>query len=52
MRIEPYVGKPDVKRLIATLRGERTDRVPHFEALIEDVHVEKLLGRKAGSWKD
>jgi hypothetical protein len=49
MRIEPYVGKSDIKRLIATLRGEPTDRVPHSEALIEDVHVEKLLRRKAGN---
>jgi hypothetical protein len=30
VKIEPYVGKPDIKRLIATLRGERTDRVPQF----------------------
>jgi len=49
MRIAPYVGKPDIKRLIATLRGEPTDRVPHSEALIEDVHVKRLLGRKAGN---
>lgn len=49
MRIEPYLGKPDVRRLIATLRGEPTDRVPHWEVLIEDLHVEKLLGRKAGN---
>jgi uroporphyrinogen decarboxylase len=47
--ITPYAGAPDVRRLIATLRGQRTDRVPHFEILIEDQHVEKLLGRKAGN---
>lgn len=45
---EPYVGKPDKQRLIATYRGEPADRVPNFEALIEDEHVARILGRKAG----
>ena len=40
---------PDIRRLIATLRGEPADRVPNFEILIEDQHVEKLLGRQAGN---
>ena len=31
------------------MRGEPTDRVPNFEILIEDQHVERLLGRKAGN---
>ena len=48
-RIEPFVGEPDRERFLATLRGEMTDRVPHFEILIEDQHVEKLLGRPAGN---
>src|ERR1035441_10655001 len=47
--IEPFVGRPSINRLIATLRGEKTDRVPHFEVLIEDQHVERILGRKAGN---
>ena len=47
--IEPYQGQPDVDRLIAAMRGEPTDRVPNFEILIEDQHVEKLLGRPAGN---
>ena len=47
--IEPFVGEADKERLQATLRGEIPDRVPHFEALIEDQHVEKLLGRQAGN---
>ena len=47
--IEPYSGKPDKKRLIATYRGEKTDRVPNFEVLIEDEHVSKLLGRKTSN---
>jgi len=48
-RIEPYEGAPDVRRLLAVLRGEPTDRVPHFEILIEDQHVQQLLGRPAGN---
>ena len=48
-RIEPYDGPPDKQRLIAAMRGEPTDRVPNFEVLIEDQHVERLLGRKAGN---
>lgn len=47
--IEPYEGLPDKQRLIAAMRGEPTDRVPNFEILIEDRHVEHLLGRKAGN---
>jgi uroporphyrinogen-III decarboxylase len=46
---EPYIGKPDKSRLIAVLRGEKTDRVPNMEILIEDAHVEKILARKAGN---
>ncbi len=46
---EPYEGKPDKKRLIATYKGEKTDRVPNFEILIEDQHVAKMLGRDAGN---
>ena len=46
---EPFLGEANIDRLIAALRGEKTDRVPHFEILIEDQHVERLLGRKAGN---
>jgi uroporphyrinogen decarboxylase len=49
LKIEPYPGPPHKDRFLAALRGERTDRVPHFEVLIEDQHVEKLLGRPAGN---
>jgi len=49
LNIEPFAGSPSKERFIAALRGEPTDRVPHFEILIEDQHVEKLLGRKAGN---
>jgi uroporphyrinogen decarboxylase len=47
--IEPFAGAPHKDRFLAALRGERTDRVPHFEILVEDQHVEKLLGRNAGN---
>jgi len=46
---QPYPGKPDKQRLIAAYRGEPTDRVPHFEVLIEDEHVTRILGRPAGN---
>jgi uroporphyrinogen decarboxylase len=46
---EPYAGGPDKQRLIATYRGEPTDRVPNFEVLIEDEHVTRILGRQAGN---
>ena len=44
MNIEPFSGPPDKERLLATFRGEIPDRVPHFEILIEDQHVARLLG--------
>jgi uroporphyrinogen decarboxylase len=47
--IEPFDGPPDKQRLAAAMRGEPTDRVPNFEVLIEDQHVERLLGRPAGN---
>ena len=49
MQIEPYVGEPDVARLIAQIRGQPVDRVPHMEGLVDDQHVEKILGRYAGN---
>ena len=47
--IKPFIGEPDKERLLTVLRGEIPDRVPNFEILIEDQHVEKLLGRSAGN---
>jgi uroporphyrinogen decarboxylase len=44
-----YVGQPDKKRFIDALRRQPVDRVPNFEVLIEDMHVEKILGRYAGN---
>jgi uroporphyrinogen-III decarboxylase len=49
MPLEPYLGEPDVRRLIAQIRGLPVDRVPNLEAVIEDQHVEAILGRRAGS---
>lgn len=49
LSIEPYRGEPNIDRLRAVVRGQPTDRVPNFEILIEDQHVERLLGRKAGN---
>jgi len=49
LKIEPFEGKPDKNRLMDCIRGKRTDRVPNFEILIEDQHVQKLLGRYAGN---
>ena len=46
---EGYGGEPDKDRLIATYRGEKTDRVPNFKILIEDKHVSRILGREAGN---
>ena len=49
MELEPYVGEPDVARFIAQIRGEPVDRVPYCEALVDDEHVERILGRYAGN---
>ncbi len=47
--VHAYDGPPDKQRLIAAMRCEPTDRVPNIEILIEDRHVERLLGRQAGN---
>lgn len=39
---------PDISRLLAAFALKEPDRVPNFEILIEDKHVERLLGRPAG----
>jgi uroporphyrinogen decarboxylase len=49
VRLEPYAGEPDVARLIAQIRGQKVDRVPNLENLVDDSHVEKILGRYAGN---
>ena len=47
--IEPFSGEPDKERLLAAFKRKPVDRVPNFEILYEDNHVEKLLGRYAGN---
>jgi corrinoid protein of di/trimethylamine methyltransferase len=49
MDLQRYTGEPDIQRLFAAFKRKKVDRVPNFEVLIEDQHVEKLLGRKAGN---
>lgn len=49
MKFEPYKGEPDINRLIEAFKHRKIDRVPNFEVLIEDKHVEKILGRYAGN---
>jgi 5-methyltetrahydrofolate--homocysteine methyltransferase len=49
MELKSFVGEPDIERLFAAFRRQKVDRVPNFEVLIEDKHVEKLLGRFAGN---
>jgi 5-methyltetrahydrofolate--homocysteine methyltransferase len=49
VKLEPYRGEPDVERFKAALKGQKVDRVPNFESLVDDQHVTKLLGRYAGN---
>jgi len=44
-----YLGEPDKNRFISAMKREPVDRVPNWEVLIEDSHVEKILGRYAGN---
>ena len=45
----PYLGEPDIQRLLDAFRRQPVDRVPNFDVLYEDQHVEKFLGRFAGN---
>ncbi|MFH1616421.1 MAG: uroporphyrinogen decarboxylase family protein [Planctomycetota bacterium] len=49
VKLKKFKGEADRERLLACFHGEKTDRVPNFEILIEDQHVTKLLGREAGN---
>ena len=48
-KFEPFIGEPDKERLRAAIKMEPVDRVPNLDNLIEDKHVEKILGRYAGN---
>jgi len=41
--------KPNIERLLATMRGEIPDRVPNYEILLEARNVEALLGKDLGT---
>jgi uroporphyrinogen decarboxylase len=41
--------KPNKQRLLNTLKGEKSDRVPLFENYIDSLIVEKILGYYAGN---
>lgn len=43
------IRKPNKERILAALRGEKTDRVPHWEVAIEDKVCKGILGREVGS---
>ncbi len=49
MQFVSYEGEPDINRLLDAFKHKKIDRVPNFEVLIEDQHVEKMLGRYAGN---
>lgn len=48
-KILPYSGDINKQRLLSAFKRQEVDRVPNFEILIEDTHVEKILGRYAGN---
>ena len=41
--------KPNKERLLATMRGEIPDRVPHYEILLEARNVKAILGKDVGT---
>jgi hypothetical protein len=41
--------KPNIERLLATMRGGTADRVPNYEILLEARNVKALLGRDEGT---
>jgi len=43
------IKKPDKERIIASLRGQSVDRVPHFEVAIEDSVCKAIVGKDVGS---
>ena len=47
--IDPFIGEYDIERLKAAVKRQPVDRVPNLEQLIEDQHVEKILGKYAGN---
>ena len=48
-RFESYEGEPNKERLKAAIKREPIDRIPNLDNLIEEKHVEKILGKYAGN---
>jgi uroporphyrinogen decarboxylase len=48
-RLQTFDLVPDKRRILAALRGEKTDRVPYFENYIGASLVERILGYPAGN---
>ena len=49
IKFKPYIGEPDIERLLRAMRRQEVDRVPNVEIVIEDKIVEKMLGRYGGN---
>jgi len=47
--LDPYTGEPDIERLLSAFKRKPVDRVPNFDVLYEDKHIEKFLRRYAGN---
>jgi hypothetical protein len=47
--------RPNIDRLIAAMRGERSDRVPNFEDIVMEPMVNAVLGKtpaaRTGSYR-
>ena len=48
IKIEEFQGRANKERLSACTYGQKTERVPNWEILVEDEHIEKYLGCKNG----
>jgi hypothetical protein len=49
MEMNADLRKPNIERLLTTMRGGIADRVPNYEILIEARNVKALLGRDEGT---
>jgi hypothetical protein len=46
-----YLKKPNIERLLTTMKGGVADRVPFYEILLEARNVKALLGKDVGTTK-
>jgi len=42
-------GESDMQRLLNAVKRKPIDRLPNFEILVKNKHVEKILGKYAGN---